>query len=119
MGASPAVGCSVWLAEHKVSYSRIWLWLHRAALLDYTTDLPAREGRVPEFRIGPSSHQGPAWHHEASDHLGAPQAGQFGRSEAEAKLHRPGLDLDPRTTVASCEAIRGPFHRNQLSALAG
>jgi hypothetical protein len=38
----------------------------------------------------------------------APQTGQFGRSEAEAKLHR--LGLDPRTTAASCEAIRGLDH---------
>jgi hypothetical protein len=34
------------LAEHKVSYSRIWLWLHRAALFDYTTYLTVGERRA-------------------------------------------------------------------------
>ena len=42
------------------------------------------------------------------DHSAGPQTGQFGRSEAEAKLHRFGLV--PRTAVASCEAIRGLDH---------
>ena len=44
------------------------------------------------------------------DHSAGPQTGQFGRSEAEAKLHRLGLVPVPTTTVASCEAIRGPDH---------
>jgi hypothetical protein len=59
-----------------------------------------------------SGHQGPARLHEVADSSTGPQTRQFGRSEAEAKLHLLGLDPDPRTTVASCEAIRGPDHGN-------
>jgi len=55
-----------------------------------------------------SGHQGIARLHEVSDPAAGPQTGQFGRSEAEAKLHRSGLG--PRATAASCEAIRGPDH---------
>jgi hypothetical protein len=50
----------------------------------------------------------PAWLHEAPAPWPGPQTGQFGRSEAEAKLHRFGED--PGAVVASCEAIRGPGH---------
>ena len=60
--------------------------------------------------IGSSDHQGPAWLHEIPDSSADPQTGQFGRSEAEAKLHRWRLDQDPETTEASCEAIRGHDH---------
>jgi len=78
---------------------------HSAAFLYSTTDLPLGDSRAPEASIASSGHQGPAWLHEAPAPSAGPQIEQFGRSEAEAKLLRFGLD--PRTTVASCEAIRG------------
>ena len=96
------------MAEPKVSYSRIWLWFHRTAL-NYTTNLPVGEGESP------TAHDQLLWPprpqlglQEAPDSSASPQTGQFGRSEAEAKLHRFGLD--PGTATASCEAIRGPHH---------
>jgi hypothetical protein len=102
----PSAGAA-WLARTKVSYSRIWLWLRCAALLYSTTDLPVgdrdrqdhdRQLWPPRPRLAPR---------DSCPSVGS-QTGQFGRSEAEAKLHRSGLN--PRTTLASCEAIRGPDH---------
>ena len=61
-----------------------------------------------EPTIGSSGHQVPDWLREVSCPSVGPQAGQFGRSETEAKLHSLGLDPDPRTSVASCEAFAGP-----------
>lgn len=49
-----------------------------------------------------------AWLHEFPTIRPARRPGQLGRSEAEANLHRFGLD--PGTTAASCEAIREPYH---------
>jgi hypothetical protein len=70
----------------------------------------------PIQRSPPLGAKAPAWlHHEAPDSSAGPQTGQFGRSEAEAKLHRFGLD--PGTTAASCGAIRGPDHRSSGLAL--
>ena len=92
----------------KVSRSRIWLWLHGAVFLYSTTDPPVCDRRPPGPRSASSGPQDPAWLHEVPEPSAGPQAGQFGRSEAEAKLHLFGLDPDPRTTVASCAAIRGP-----------
>jgi hypothetical protein len=50
---------------------------------------------TPWSAIGSSGHQGSAWLHEVAAPSAGPQLGQFGRSEAETKLHRLGLDPDP------------------------
>src|SRR5215213_6063694 len=63
MGASPAVLCSAWLAEHKVSYSRIWLWLHRDAFVYCTTELPAGNRRT-DPTIASSGAKAPPWLHQ-------------------------------------------------------
>jgi DNA-binding transcriptional ArsR family regulator len=64
---------------------------------------------APEPTIGSSGHQGLSLALRGSRLLGrSTDRAVWRRSEAEAKLHRFGLD--PGTTAASCEAIRGPDH---------
>src|SRR5215218_10818269 len=75
MGASPAVGCSVWLAEHKASYSRIWLWLRRAAL--FIVQRNCQLVAPPEPTIGSSGHQASAGLHKLPDHSADPQTGRL------------------------------------------
>ena len=106
MGASPAVLCSAWLAEPRFP-ARVYVYGSTALpFLLYSGSAVAIE--VPESLTGAFSHH--AWLHEFPAPSAGPQTGQFGRSEAEAKLHLWGLDPDPEATVASCEAIRGPDH---------
>jgi hypothetical protein len=45
-----------------------------------------------DLLLGPTKAS--AWLHEVSCPSAGPQTGQFGRSKAEAKLHRLGLDPD-------------------------
>src|SRR5215211_6351031 len=107
MGASPAVLCSAWLAEPRFT-ARVYgygstalpvfivQWICRVTIEDLRADRLLWPPRPP-----PNSTRFPP-----PRPIRRPE--QFGRSEAEAKLLRSGLD--PRTTLASCEAIRGPDH---------
>ena len=98
----PSAGAA-WLAEPRFA-TRVYDYGSTAPCLIIQRDLPVGEGGNPE------AHSRLLWAtrpqlHEAPGLSAGPQTGQFGRSEAEAKLHRSGLN--PRTTAASCEAIRG------------
>ena len=137
--AAPAVRWSRLVGRTKVSYSHIWLWLHRAALFDYTTDLPVGEGRAPVPTIGRLGHQGPCLVQRGSRPLGRSadwavwpqrsggQAASFGsgsgsenvrselRSNSRARPREFGTRAACSITVASRVSLRLPLflHRSR------
>jgi hypothetical protein len=54
-----AVRCRRLVGRTKISYSRIWLWLHCAAFLYSTTDLPVGDRRPPGPRSAPLATKAP------------------------------------------------------------
>jgi hypothetical protein len=104
----PSAGAA-WLAEHKVSYSRIWLWLRRAALIDYTTDLQTKEP--------PGVHRKPLREHRGFE-LRCSKCAPWpvvpflcARTRSRHSGHRKSAeDLCPRISSAVWMSICWPFN---------
>jgi hypothetical protein len=74
------------------------------------SDLPADDRRPPSSRSAPPGSKVPAWLHEVPITRPVSRPGSLAAAKRRPSCISWGLDPNPRTTVASCEAIRGPYH---------